>query len=340
MSYRTAIPEDGKTDVDRYDEFIECLKQDGVIEKVLEGDYEGEYDGVIQEQIAADLSPLGMTYDYENKELSAERFRAMLIRKAVDAQIRPLCKELDSKIKYDLSEQDLAAIKELELDDDEVEDEIIVRPFCLYEFDIKNVYNKELSDLPEKPADFAQLALEHEMDCQYEDSDEEDEDWEDDEDEDEDEDEEDEEEDEEEEEDKDEEADTKGKGKAVAADDEDNEEEEHVHGENCCHDHDGDMVNLKEELPFDEADVTMHSADSGLALLKEHKDEVVAVLEKIAGNKIDTFKTYHFPGRHYVVAWLQNFGIFGIRISYPMLINDSDDEDDSDDEAAGSSASK
>ncbi|KAJ1742676.1 hypothetical protein LPJ68_001738, partial [Coemansia sp. RSA 1086] len=116
--------------------------------------------------------------------------------------------------------------------------------------------------------------------------------------------------------------------------------EEHVHGENCCHDHDGDMVNLKEELPFDEADVTMHSADSGLALLKEHKDEVVAVLEKIAGNKIDTFKTYHFPGRHYVVAWLQNFGIFGIRISYPMLINDSDDEDDSDDEAAGSSASK
>ncbi|KAJ2815131.1 hypothetical protein GGI24_006155, partial [Coemansia furcata] len=47
---------------------------------------------------------------------------------------------------------------------------------------------------------------------------------------------------------------------------------------------------------------------------------------------IDSFKSYHFPGRHYVVAWLKDFGVFGVRISYPMLVNDSDDEDEDDEE--------
>ncbi|KAJ1847132.1 hypothetical protein LPJ70_001698 [Coemansia sp. RSA 2708] len=331
MSYLSVIPDDGKTDLQRYDEFLAVLKQDGVIEKVVEDTYDGEFNGVIQEQIAADLSPLGMTYDYDNKELSALRHRAMLIRHGIDGQFRSLCKELDGKVKYDLTEEDLAAIKELELEDDEVEDDIIVRPFCLYEFDIKHVYDKDLTDLPEKPTDFAKLALEHEMDVQYEDSDDEEEDWED-----------------EDEDEEDEDTDAKGKGKAAAVDsdgDEDlegegDEEDDHVHGEGCCHGH-GDAVDLDESLPFDEADVTVSAADSGLALLKDRRAEIVEALEKISGSKIDTFKTFHFPGRHYVVGWLKDFGIFGVRISYPMLVNDSDDEDeeeDEDEEVAGSSS--
>ncbi|KAJ2341768.1 hypothetical protein GGF43_006094, partial [Coemansia sp. RSA 2618] len=342
MSYLSVIPEDGKTDEQRYDAFIECLKQEGVIEKVLEGEYDGEYDGLIQEQIAADTSPLGMSYDFENKDLSVARHRAMLIRRGVDAQIRPLCKELDGKVKYDLTEKDLAAIKELDLPEDEIEDEIVVRPFCLYEFDIKHVYDKDLAGLPEKAAEFAKLALEHEMDCQYEDSDEEDADWED-EDDDEDSDEEDEDDEEEEEGDEDSmDVDVKGKGKSAATeededeDEDEDEEDEHVHGENCCHGGDDD-------LPFDEADVTVNPAESGLALLKDRRDEIVEALEKIAGAKIDTFKTFHFPGRHYVVAWLKDFGMFGVRISYPMLIDDSDDEEEDDEEVdeedAGASSS-
>ncbi|KAJ2725105.1 hypothetical protein H4S00_002123 [Coemansia sp. D1744] len=348
MSYLNVIADDGKTDEQRYDAFIECLKQEGVIEKVLEDTYDGEFNGLIQEQIAADMSPLGMAYDYENKELAIARHRAMLIRHGVDAQIRPLCKELDGKVKYELTEQDLAAIKELDLAEGEVEDEIIVRPFCLYEFDIKHVYDKDMSDLPEQAADFAKLALNHEMDVQYEDSDEEDGDWEDEEDEDEDSDEEEDEDEDSDEEDEDVEIDAKGKGAATEGDEDedDKEEDEHVHGDNCCHGHDSGAINLDDEdLPFDEEDVTINSAETGLALLKDRREEVVEALEKIAGAKIDTFKTFHFPGRHYVVAWLKGFGVFGVRISYPMLINDSDDEEDSDEDEdsedeAGASSSK
>ncbi|KAJ1986240.1 hypothetical protein GGI25_006376 [Coemansia spiralis] len=336
MSYLQVIPSDGKTDEQRYDEFLEYMFKEGVIEKALEADYDGEYAGVIQEKIAADMSPMGLVYDPEDKGLLVERHRAMTIRVGIDDEVRSLCKSLDNQIKYELSEEDLKAIKELELADDEVEDEIFLRPFCLYQVDLKHVYKKDLSALPENPAEFAKLALEHEMDCNYEDSDD-DGDWEDDEEEDDDDDEDDEDDDEEEEEEN--ATDSKGKGKAAAAaNDDDEDEEEHVHGENCNHDH--DVVDLNNELPFDESEVTVNAADDGLKLLKEHKDKIAEMLEKVTGCKIDEFKTYHIPGRHYVVAWLKGFGIYGVRISYPMLINDTDDEfEDEDDEEAGGSGS-
>ncbi|KAJ1730083.1 hypothetical protein LPJ61_003212 [Coemansia biformis] len=355
MSFRTVIPADGKTDEQRYDEFMEYMSKDGVIESALEPDYDGEYAGIIQEQIAADLSPIGLVLG-ENKELLAARHRAMLIRRGIDAEVRALCKELDGQVKYDLSEQDMASIKELDLAEDEVEDNIHVRPFCLYEVDIKNIYKKDLSALPESAVDFAKMALEHEMDCQYEDTD--DEEWEDEDEDDSDEDDsdeddsdDDEDDDEDGDDDEDEESSAggkgkgKGKGKGAAADEDDEEEEddeEHVHGEHCSHDHD-DLVNLNDELPFDEEETSLNPAADGLALLKDRQAEVVELLEKTVGAKIDSFKSFHFPGRHYIVAWLDGLGIFGVRISYPMLISDSDDEyesgDDSD-EAGESSSSK
>ncbi|KAJ2541267.1 hypothetical protein EV175_006157, partial [Coemansia sp. RSA 1933] len=140
--------------------------------------------------------------------------------------------------------------------------------------------------------------------------------------------------------------DSKGKGKAVAEDDkeedeeEEEDDEEHVHGENCSHGH--DIVDLDDALPFDEDEVSVNPATDGLKLLGEHKDKIVEMLEKVTGLKIDSFKSYHFPGRHYVVAWVGDFAIYGLRISYPMLINDSDDDDEEeeDDEAEGSSSSK
>ncbi|KAJ1890872.1 hypothetical protein LPJ66_007239 [Kickxella alabastrina] len=191
MSYLQAIPADGKTDEQRYDEFISYMFEEGVIEKALENDYDGEYQGLIQEKIAADLSPIGMVYDPEDKELSAARHRAMLVRAGIDGEVRELCKSLDDNIKYDLSEEDLATIKELELTEEEIEDNIIVRPFCLYEVDISHMYKKEFKDLPENAVDFAKITLEHEMDCAYEDSEDEgDDDWEDEDNEDEDDDEE------------------------------------------------------------------------------------------------------------------------------------------------------
>ncbi|KAJ2082943.1 hypothetical protein H4R24_001213 [Coemansia sp. RSA 988] len=341
MSYQTVIESDDKSDLQRYDEFMAYMFKDGVVESALDEDYEGDYNGVIQERIAADFSPLSITFGDESKDLLVARHRAMLIRHGIDADLRVMCRGLDSQIKYDLSEQDIESIKALELAEDEIEDEVYLRPFCLYEVDIKNAYKKDLSALPEDAAVFAKLALDHEMDCQYEDSDDDDDDWEEGEDDEE-------EEEEEEDEDDDKEAVADGKGKGAAADnewedvDEEVEEKEHVHGANCCHGHD-DVNDLDEGLPFDESETSVSSADVGLALLKGHKTEVVELLEKIAGAKIDSFKAYHFPGRYYVVAWLKDFGIFGIRISYPMLINDTDDEIDSEDESedeASASASK
>ncbi|KAJ2807731.1 hypothetical protein H4R20_001164 [Coemansia guatemalensis] len=347
MAYQTVIESDGKTDLQRYDEFMSYMLKDGVLESALDEDYEGDYNGVIQERIAADFSPLSLTFGDENKDLLVARHRAMLIRHGIDPDLRAMCRGLDSKIKYDLSEQDIESIKALELEEDEIEDEIYLRPFCLYEVDIKNAYKKDLSALPENAAEFAKLALDHEMDCQYEDSDDDDSDWEEGEG-----DEEDGEDDEEEGDDEGKEeaagSDGKGKGKGVAADnewedvDDEDEEKEHVHGANCCHGHD-DVTDLDEGLPFDESEVSVSAADVGLALLKGHKDEVVELLEKIAGAKIESFKSYHFPGRYYVVAWLKDFGIFGVRISYPMLINDTDDEFDGEEESedeASASASK
>ncbi|KAJ2760706.1 hypothetical protein H4S06_001590, partial [Coemansia sp. BCRC 34490] len=127
---------------------------------------------------------------------------------------------------------------------------------------------------------------------------------------------------------------SKGKGKAAADEDEEHEEEEHEHehehGEHCSHSH--DIVDIDEELPFDESEVSVNAASDGLKLLGEHKDKVVAMLEKTTGLSIDSFKSYHFPGRHYIVAWVGDFAVYGIRISYPMLIDDSDAEDASDDE--------
>ncbi|KAJ2719981.1 hypothetical protein GGI07_004891 [Coemansia sp. Benny D115] len=322
MSYLQAIPTDGKTDEQRYEEFITYMFQDGVIEKALEDDYDGEYNGLIQEKIAADLSPLGMVFDPDNKELSVARHRAMMIRNAINGEVHELCKNLDNNIKYDLSEEDLAKIKELELTSDEVEDEIIVRPFCLYEVDINKMYKKNLSDLPESAVEFAKLALNHEMDCAYEESEDEDEA-------------------DDEEDDDDEESSSKGKGAAGAEEDndEDEEEEEHVHGEHCNHGHDGFDLD-DEDFPFEDEEVTTGSAETGLSLLKDHKAEVTSLLEKITGAKVDSFKTYSIPGRHYVVAWLKDFGIYGIRISYPMMMEDDDefDEEEDDDEEAGSSS--
>ncbi|KAJ2785922.1 hypothetical protein GGI15_001762 [Coemansia interrupta] len=339
MSYLQVIPADGKTDEQRFDEFNTYLLSEGVIEKVFEEEYDGDYDGIIQERIAADMTEIGETFDYEsNRDLAVQRHRSIIIRNGIDSEIRDLCKELDNKIKYDLSEKDLATIKELELTADEIEDEIVVRPFCMYELDINKLYNKDLHDLPESAVDFAKLALEHEMDCAYENSEDEDEDWEDEDEDDDDDDEEDEDEDEsDEEEDKDVEMEdsaesSKGKGKAAATEDDDDEdEEEHVHGEHCNHEH--EAINLDEQdLPFPEDEVTVSDASTGLALLKDRKDEVVAVLEKITGSKVESFKNYHFPGRHYVVAWLKDFGVFGIRISYPMMMDDDDEELDEDEE--------
>ncbi|KAJ2842869.1 hypothetical protein GGI22_007406 [Coemansia erecta] len=195
------------------------------------------------------------------------------------------------------------------------------------------MYNRDLTALPEDPVVFAKMALEHEMDCTYEDS--EDEDWADDDSEDDSEDEDSELDEEEEEEEEEDAADSKGKGKgkaAVAADDEEEEEEEeHVHGENCSHEH--EVVDLDDALPFDENEVSINPASDGLKLLGEHKEKIVGILEKVTGLKIDSFKSYHFPGRHYVVAWVGDFAIYGIRISYPMLIDDSDEEDEDEDEA-------
>ncbi|KAJ2557514.1 hypothetical protein EV175_001307, partial [Coemansia sp. RSA 1933] len=176
MSYLQAIPTDGKTDEQRYDEFMKYLLTDGVIEKALESeDYDGEYPGLIQEKIAADMTTVGLAYDPEDKKAAIERHRAMAIRNSIDAEVRGLCKSLDDTITYELSEEDLEAIKENELEDDEIEDKIFLRPFCLYQLDIKHLYKKELAALPEDPVVFAKMALEHEMDCTYEDS--EDEDW-------------------------------------------------------------------------------------------------------------------------------------------------------------------
>ncbi|KAJ1773163.1 hypothetical protein LPJ74_000902 [Coemansia sp. RSA 1843] len=350
MSYLQAIPNDGKTDEQRYNEFMQYMVKDGVIEKALEAeDYDGEYPGTIQEHIAADLTTIGMMYDPEDKKVVAERHRAITIRNGIDSEVRGLCKSLDDTITYELSEDDLKAIKELELKDDEIEDKVFVRPFCLYQLDIKHLYNKELTALPEDPVVFAKLALEHEMDCTYEDS--EDEDWVDDGEDDDSENDEDDLEEEGEDEDEDEEEKAtgpkgKGKGKAAAestAEEDNDEEEKHVHGENCCHGQ--DIEDLDDALPFDEDEVTVNLASDGLKLLGEHKDKIVAMLEKITGVKIDSFKSYHFPGRHYVVAWVGDFAIYGVRISYPMLVDDSDDEfeDDSDDDSddgEGSSGSK
>ncbi|KAJ2398829.1 hypothetical protein GGI23_003010 [Coemansia sp. RSA 2559] len=336
MSYLQAIPSDGKTDEQRYDEFMKYLLKDGVVEKVLESDdYDGEYPGLIQEKIAADVTTVGLAYDPEDKKAAIERHRAMIIRNGIDAEIRGLCKSLDGTITYELSEDDLKAIKEHELEEDEIEDKVFLRPFCLYQLDIKHMYNRELTALPEDPVVFAKMALEHEMDCTYEDS--EDEDWADDDSEDDSEDEDSElDEEEEEEEEEEDAADSKGKGKgkaAVAADDEEEEEEEeeHVHGENCSHEH--EIAGLDDALPFDENEVSINPASDGLKLLGEHKEKIVGILEKVTGLKIDSFKSYHFPGRHYVVAWVGDFAIYGIRISYPMLIDDSDEEDEDEDEA-------
>ncbi|KAJ1820712.1 hypothetical protein LPJ60_003049 [Coemansia sp. RSA 2675] len=337
MSYLQVIPADGKTDEQRYDEFITYLFEEGNVEKALEDDYDGEYNVLIQEKIAADLSPVGTVFDAEHRDITVARHRAMLIRAGIDAEARKVCKDLDEKIKYDLSEEDLKSIRELELQDDEVEDEIFVRPFALYQVDIKHLYGRELEALPESATDFAKMALEHEMDCAYEDS-EDDGDWEN----------EDEYEDDyEEDEDEDKEDEEEGKGKAAEAaeamdedseDDEDDEdyEEEHVHGEGCCHGPGHPAFGLEEDLPFADEDVTINSADVGLDLLKDYKSEVVAMLEKITGSKIDSFKCYHFPGRHYVVTWLKDFGMFGVRISYPMLVNDSDDEEEEDEDESES----
>ncbi|KAJ2521199.1 hypothetical protein H4217_001535 [Coemansia sp. RSA 1939] len=342
MSYLQAIAKDGKTDEQRYDEFTEYMFKDGVIEKALEAeDYDGEYPGIIQEKIAADMTTVGMAYDPNDKTASVERHRAMTLRNGIDKEVRGLCKSLDGMISYELSEEDVKAIKELELKEDEIEDKIFVRPFCLYQIDVKHMYKKDLQALPEDPVVFAKLALEHEMDCTYEDSD--DEDWVDD-GEDEDEDESDDDDDEEsgsggsdsdEAEDEKkavEDAGSKGKGKAAADEDEEHEEEEHEHehGEHCSHSH--DIVDIDEELPFDESEVSVNAASDGLKLLGEHKDKVVEMLENTTGLSIDSFKSYHFPGRHYIVAWVGDFAVYGIRISYPMLIDDSDAEDASDDE--------
>lgn len=336
MSYLEAIPNDGKTDQQRYDEFMSYLLSKGVLSKVLDSgseNYDGQYPGVIQEKVSADLSLMGSIFDKggDNKDLVVARHRSMLIRAFLDKEIRKLCKGLDSKIKYDLPEEDLCAIKELNLTNNEIEDDIYVRPFALYEVDIKHLYELDLKDLPESPVQFAKLALEHEMDCVYVDSDD-DEDWMEDEDGEESEGEsESEDNDNVDEEDEEiEMKDVKGKGKAVAAveDVESEDDEEHVHGEHCNHGH-GDGFGLTNDLPFDEDKVSVHNSATGLALLKDHQEEVVALLEKLSGAKVgETFKSYHFPGRYYVVAWLEGFGMFGIRIAYPMLVDDSDDEDE------------
>ncbi|KAJ1650102.1 hypothetical protein GGF38_005921 [Coemansia sp. RSA 25] len=296
MSYLQVIPADGKTDEQRYDEFVTYLFEEGNVEKALEEDYDGEYKGLIQEKIAADLSPVGTVFDSDHKDITVARHRAMLIRAGIDAEARKMCKDLDEKIKFDLSEDDLKSIRELELKDDEIEDEIFVRPFALYQVDMKHLYGRDLEALPESATDFAKMALEHEMDCAYEDS-EDDGDWDD------------------------------------ENENEDYEdEEEHVHGEGCCHGPGHPAFGLEDDLPFPDDKVTISNADVGLDLLKDHKDEVIAMLEKTTGAKIESFKNYHFPGRHYVVAWLKDFGVFGVRISYPMLVNDSDDEDEDDEE--------
>ncbi|KAJ1931260.1 hypothetical protein FBU59_006775, partial [Linderina macrospora] len=328
MSYKNITFD--KSDEELYREFIAHMMQEDVIAAAIEGEYEGEFKDLINEKLAADLSPIGHIFG-DNDSLSATRHRAMVIRSKIDPEIRALCKDLDGKIKYDLSEEDKAAIEEEGVADEDIEDEIYVRPFCMYDVDIKHLYKRDLTALPKEGPEFVKLALNHEMDCLYEDSDEEDEEWEDEEDDEDDEDE----EDDEEEAEIDEaelkalaEAVGKGKGKAAAEEAEEEEhdhDEEHEHGEDCGCAH--DVIDLNEELPFDEDEVEMADAEKGLQLLKEHRSAVVAELEKIAGASIDTFKTFHIPGRHYVVGWLEGFGIFGIRISYPILVDGGSDDE-------------
>ncbi|KAJ1920471.1 hypothetical protein H4219_001308 [Mycoemilia scoparia] len=293
----------GKTDVELYDQFIEKFNQDETIAKVMEDEYEGEDKPLILEQIASNLSQIAAVFDDsdpEAKDICVQRFRAMRSRHVLDKALRPVCKSTD---------EDLEKAE--------------VRPFCLYSIDASKLYKEDLADLPDSPFKFARLAIEHEMDCGFED-DSDDEEWEDDDDDEELEDEEDEIDTEELKKELEaaekEESESKGKGKACDS-----------KGGDCCCPENKDCEDDEEEdfeLPFEEDECKALEVSEGFKLLKDHETKLREALEKETGVSIDKFKCFTFPGRHYIVAWLEGLGIFGLRISELYEIEEEDEDEE------------
>ncbi|KAJ1679160.1 hypothetical protein EV182_002608 [Spiromyces aspiralis] len=281
----------GKTDMELYKEFHENFMKDEVISSVLEDKYTGEDKPLILEQIGVNLSQVGLVFDHEDHpELCAERFHAMRARQVLDKALRPLCKATD---------------KDLE--------DFEVRPFCLYSIDAAKVYKQELNKLPESSVEFARLAIEHEMDCSYEDDTDYDDVEEDS-------------ESEEELENDDnmptqtlnEEAEAdKSKGKASAngkdVREEENKDQDTSSDEDEEDSDDADYEDL--ELPFEESECEVVNAAEVVKNLKVHEATLVEALTKETGVSIDEFKCYKFPGRYYIVTWLEGLGIFGLRLS-------------------------
>ena len=289
----------GKTDIELYKAFHEHFSKDTTISSVLEDTYGGDDKPLILEQIGVNLSQVGMIFDEDDEdatELCAKRFHAMRARQVLDKVIRPLCKATDENL-----------------------ENTEVRPFCLYSIDAAEVYKQDLSYLPNNAVQFARLAIEHEMDCAYEDSEDGDEEDDDDDYSDE--------EDIDAEELKDIENEQlkdgdnitfpMGKGKSKDTVEEVDVEEEKEEEDEAA----------EFELPFEESECSIIDTVETLKQLKDHESKIREALEKETGISIDKFKSYAFPGRHYVVAWLEGVGMFGLRISELFEMDEDEDNE-------------
>ncbi|PWA00031.1 hypothetical protein BB558_001333 [Smittium angustum] len=321
MSWKTAVNTTPKEDTELYVDFVKKFLTDEVIDSVLDRKYTGEDKKMIEEKISADLSSIGLVFDPDNISLNSLRFRAMRIRDFLDKKLRPVCETTDND--WDELSSTLGVEIEPKAGKSEEKDQdksvAILRPFCLYSVDAEHMYGKKLESLPEDPVTFAKLALGHEIDCSYEDIDDEDqEEW------DELENEDAEEGDEELEEIDEKEvenltAENSKKGKELLDEDLDEDDIEDL-----------DYEELEDEFPYEDDEIASHPAENGFKLLGKHRSKIEAMLKDLTGQDISDFKYYSLPGRHYVVCWLENFGIFGFRLCEPFTDDNefSDVEED------------
>ncbi|OMH82544.1 hypothetical protein AX774_g3968 [Zancudomyces culisetae] len=273
-----------KDDIQQYIKFVNKFQSDQILDSVLDNKYNEEDKELILEKIEADVSRIGMFFDPENMQLNALRFRAMRIRQLLDKSLRPKCVELDSILTN-----------------------LVVRPFCLYSIDIENIYNEKINSIKHLSSDkFEKLATEHEIDCGYED-------------------------------------DEAESDFGLGLEDE-LLIEDGIENSDGCENMEVDSVKDRRELELSfqrskaesayeiwddvfinsgqnmsqnhafEAQKSSKPIKEGLSLLGIYQREFEELLEENTGIGINEFRYFMWEKNHYIVCWLDDFGIFGIRI--------------------------
>ncbi|PVV01759.1 hypothetical protein BB560_003810 [Smittium megazygosporum] len=330
MSWKE-LDNSGVSDLEQYTAFLSKFSSNETITSILDGNYEGEDKSIIEEKLSADMSTIGVIFDSKSQLLNSQRYRAMRIRAHLEKYFLNECIKTDNDwshlLELLLDKESLSEYQKQETEllgkieknktgqdsqkEANQENQIpgkqriaSLRPFCLYSVDAEYVYGEKLEGLPKDPVQFVKLAFYHELDCIYEDDDFES---------------------------------SFGEIQTLSNKNQPENVLEIAQGKTKIlkqqtqeldqtlesfveQNTQNDLV--LDEFPYESNEILNLPITNGFKLLGPYELKFKELFSKHCGiSDFDKFECYSVPGRHYIVCWIDSFGIYGLRLIENLSIS-------------------